>query len=392
VFGNALGDSIAAASSGIPGPVSADERSRILGNFADGPGFGSMPLRPDISATTADQLLADVGVGSRSYGGGTRYANASNAMRSGIATDAGGAAEDENWPYVTTTSDSGGTTVKAYDGPISTVAETTPQTIGDFLNTGSQRPYNPNWAADVVRYTLSDAIAQTARRNERVLTPIDPAAATARQRTINNLAGAMGGPFVGGPMQMARMAGLNEYQVQEAGILGMAAQDAMGMKGTGSATRLASGVRRTGGPRLIPNEALESNYVLFNKTHSGSMPIPKGEGPNGGLLQSHHGLQARWAEENLAAYGYSKDLAPTITIETGRGQPHTVISQGQIARRDARVAAGEGKWSSSLQQKLRYIVDDMRGAGFQRSTIEQVLDQQYKMLDKLNVPYKKEKW
>ncbi|WP_418124768.1 deaminase domain-containing protein [Variovorax sp. 160MFSha2.1] len=36
-FGNALGDSLAAANSGIPGPVSADERSRILGYFADAP-------------------------------------------------------------------------------------------------------------------------------------------------------------------------------------------------------------------------------------------------------------------------------------------------------------------------------------------------------------------
>jgi len=42
-FGNALGDSLAAANTNgsIPGPVGADERSRILGYFADGPGTGS---------------------------------------------------------------------------------------------------------------------------------------------------------------------------------------------------------------------------------------------------------------------------------------------------------------------------------------------------------------
>ncbi|SFO54359.1 YD repeat-containing protein [Variovorax sp. PDC80] len=41
-IGNALGDSIAAANTNgsVPGPVSADERSRILGYFVDGPGDG----------------------------------------------------------------------------------------------------------------------------------------------------------------------------------------------------------------------------------------------------------------------------------------------------------------------------------------------------------------
>ncbi|MFV0675564.1 Ig-like domain repeat protein [Variovorax sp. tm] len=44
-FGNALGDSIAAANTNgsIPGPVSADERSRILGMFSDGPSVASTP-------------------------------------------------------------------------------------------------------------------------------------------------------------------------------------------------------------------------------------------------------------------------------------------------------------------------------------------------------------
>lgn len=30
-------------------------------------------------------------------------------------------------------------------------------------------------------------------------------------------------------------------------------------------------------------------YILFNKTHKNSAPKPKGRGPNGGRLQSHHG-------------------------------------------------------------------------------------------------------
>ena len=131
----------------------------------------------------------------------------------------------------------------------------------------------------------------------------------------------------------------------------------------------------------------ENNYIIFNKTHSGSAPKPKGTGPNGGRLQSHHGLQQQWAKENLSKYGYDPNLAPTVTIETGSGMPHSIISNSQNARRNARIAEGNGKWSSSLQDELQYIVDDFSSAGFSKSTIEQVLEQQYSMFDKLGVPY-----
>ena len=43
-------------------------------------------------------------------------------------------------------------------------------------------------------------------------------------------------------------------------------------------------------------------YALFNTTHSKSSPAPKGVGPNGGQLQSHHGLQAEWAAKNIPGY------------------------------------------------------------------------------------------
>ncbi len=129
--------------------------------------------------------------------------------------------------------------------------------------------------------------------------------------------------------------------------------------------------------------------LVFNKTHKSSMPSPKGRGPNGGLYQSHHGLQQEWAKQNLKDYNYDPGLAPSVTLETGIGHPHTVITNLQRARRDARVAAGQGKWSSSLQEELGYIVDDFRAAGYGNDVIQQVLEQQYKMLDKIGVPYQK---
>ncbi|PFU20229.1 pre-toxin TG domain-containing protein [Bacillus cereus] len=133
----------------------------------------------------------------------------------------------------------------------------------------------------------------------------------------------------------------------------------------------------------------ESNYVLFNKTHIQSMPKPKGKGPNGGRLQSHHGLQGKWAEANLSQYGYDPKLAPTVTIETGKGLPHTIITNAQNLRRDERVALGNGKWSSSLQAELKNIVSDFEKAGFSKETIRGTLEQQYRMLDKLKVKYER---
>jgi len=92
---------------------------------------------------------------------------------------------------------------------------------------------------------------------------------------------------------------------------------------------------------------------------------------------------------NLKEYGYDPGLAPTLTLETGKGFPHTFLSTAQNLRRNARVAAGQGKWSSSLQDELGYIVDDFTKAGFDRSTIEGVLERQYKMFDRLGVSYER---
>lgn len=146
-------------------------------------------------------------------------------------------------------------------------------------------------------------------------------------------------------------------------------------------------IRTTGGADL-PVQCC-SPYILYNEQHKSSLPVPKGIGPNGGLLQSHHGLQQQWAKNNLAGYGYDPKFAPTITIETGKEMPHSIISKLQNDRRDERVRHGMGKWSSSLQQELSYIPSDLRTAGFSDSVIDRVLEQQYGMLNKLGVQYEK---
>lgn len=93
------------------------------------------------------------------------------------------------------------------------------------------------------------------------------------------------------------------------------------------------------------------------------------------------------AVNNLSQYGYDPKLGPTVTIETGKGFPHTKITNAQSLRRDDRVAAGKGKQSSSLREELQNTVDDFKEAGFSKSTIKKVMEQQYEILDKPGVSY-----
>lgn len=88
VFGNVLSDSLVTANSSIPGPVSADERARDLGYFADGPGTG-----PSFADDMATRRLANNPMGlstssAASNAGGLYDRNGSDVMDD--TTDASG--------------------------------------------------------------------------------------------------------------------------------------------------------------------------------------------------------------------------------------------------------------------------------------------------------------
>ncbi|KMP90976.1 hypothetical protein TU65_25490 [Bacillus wiedmannii] len=71
--------------------------------------------------------------------------------------------------------------------------------------------------------------------------------------------------------------------------------------------------------------------------------------------------------------GYDPKLAPTVTIETGKGLPHTIISNAQNLRRDERLSSGNGKWSSTLQDELKNLVSGFERAGFSKENISETL-------------------
>ncbi|MGH1558816.1 PAAR domain-containing protein [Caulobacter segnis] len=145
--------------------------------------------------------------------------------------------------------------------------------------------------------------------------------------------------------------------------------------------------------RLPPTEGLSPKdpHILFNKTYKGARPNPRMDGPNGGKLQANHGLQGKWAKENLSKYGYDDKLAPTETMATGATKPyeHTIITNRQNARADARGRGGQRQGASTLDEELRNTASDYKAAGYSDATVSKVLEQNYKMLDKLNVPYNK---
>lgn len=102
-----------------------------------------------------------------------------------------------------------------------------------------------------------------------------------------------------------------------------------------------------------------------------------------GTLQSHHGLQQKWASSNLSAYGYNPDLAPTITLETNangvKNLPHTLITNQQNSYNRE-----NGSTSGTLQERLVLGAQQQIKAGVSRDVVIQDLENNYKMIDKLN--------
>ena len=102
-----------------------------------------------------------------------------------------------------------------------------------------------------------------------------------------------------------------------------------------------------------------------------------------GTLQSHHGLQQKWASVNLSVYGYDPGLAPTITLETNAGGvkdlPHTLITNEQNAYNRE-----YGSTSGDLQERLIMGAQQELNAGISKDVVMQDLENNYKMIDKLN--------
>jgi uncharacterized protein RhaS with RHS repeats len=109
------------------------------------------------------------------------------------------------------------------------------------------------------------------------------------------------------------------------------------------------------------------NGELYNIAPHGEQPTPRSP------YQSHHIVQDEWAK----AQGfdtYSSKEAPSILLDATPGSnQHAIITARQNARRDARVAAGKGKWSTSLKEELKYAKADLLAAGVPQKDVQKAM-------------------
>lgn len=130
------------------------------------------------------------------------------------------------------------------------------------------------------------------------------------------------------------------------------------------------------------NRGAKSKFLKTYKQSSTNAKLaPDYESP-----QKHHILQNQWAKQNLADYSYKSDLAPASMLETGKGLPHTIITNRQQARKLARIANGEDKWGSSLAEELENSRNDLKAAGIAPADIDEYMTGVEKMLKKIGVP------
>ena len=114
-------------------------------------------------------------------------------------------------------------------------------------------------------------------------------------------------------------------------------------------------------------DAFGKEATLYNIDKHGQQPRPRGN------LQSHHIIQDEWAK-NQGYVNYSSSDAPSILLDATPGNNmHAIITNRQNQRRDARIAAGQGKWSSSLEDELRYARADLLAAGVPEEIVDQAI-------------------
>ena len=164
------------------------------------------------------------------------------------------------------------------------------------------------------------------------------------------------------------------------------ARVADGVLASTEAAQVGKGIATLAAVPFFARPAMANPYIAFLRRH-GDAPKPRPTGPNDFRTQSHHPLQRAWAEVNLKRHKYNYKEAPTVLLETRLNTPHTTITQLQDERAKLRVASGKGKWSSTINEELQFLVDDFKTVGFTDDVIARVLQAQYKMLRKLGVPF-----
>nr|WP_225977134.1 RHS repeat-associated core domain-containing protein [Paracidovorax avenae] len=131
-----------------------------------------------------------------------------------------------------------------------------------------------------------------------------------------------------------------------------------------------------------PNPLTWSDPLGLKPKRCGCRPDPCGiakhghqPSPRPNDTESHHIIQDAWAKNQIGKQGgYSTYGAPAILLQNG---PHDIANAAQNARRDARLAAGMGKWESPLRDEFDNASRDLRAAGVSEKCRKRALKKAY---------------
>ncbi|MDQ1835216.1 RHS repeat-associated core domain-containing protein [Massilia scottii] len=92
-------------------------------------------------------------------------------------------------------------------------------------------------------------------------------------------------------------------------------------------------------------------------------------------MESHHGIQDAWAKARIGKAGnYTSYGGPAILLDN---KSHDIVNNLQNARRDARVAAGQPKWGTSIREEFENSSKDLRAGGVSDKCRKRMLKKAY---------------
>jgi RHS repeat-associated protein len=139
---------------------------------------------------------------------------------------------------------------------------------------------------------------------------------------------------------------------------------------------LAARCNRPGGYRTYDVDAHENLSPGKNRAPGHTNTLADNQ------IQSHHVIQDEWARQNVK--NYRSKSAAAILLPSSSGEPHALISADQRARRDARVAAGQGPWSGpDIREQFQHSYRDMINDGVPQDAARRGIRRAYKYFDSI---------
>lgn len=135
-------------------------------------------------------------------------------------------------------------------------------------------------------------------------------------------------------------------------------------------------------------EGIDSFFIVVNGNpilvHNQDLIGPYGPMPTAPGMQKHHVIQDAWVRENYGANYKADSMRNKATAIRLQQDPiHNSISNAQGAYRRERVAGGQGKYTTSIQEEFQNSAKWMREAGVDEAARRKALKKAYKYFDSI---------